>query len=185
MNSFLKKFIETSVYAATTLLLAKLIGIGLGLVLSKASFTFATQSNGIISAIIVPSLEQVRAVSLVADLVFSALLIVATLFVLTKTILFNNLATHPRVLVKVIHYNLTHWLEDGTAMYPRLFAWGAFLWLGVILIVKDYSDGLIPLYTPFILGLFAVFYTYQVFSYLDTHISDMISYLYGNKTSQA
>lgn len=182
MSSFLKKFVETSIYAATALFAAKLAGVGIGLLLSKASFTLATQDNGIISAVVVPSLDQVRAISLIADLVFTSGLIVTALIVLTKTILFNDLTTHPRVLVKVIHYNLSHWLEDGTDMYPKLFAWGLFLWLGVVLIAKDYTDGLIPLYTPFILGLFAVFYTYQVFTYLDTHISDMISYIHGNKT---
>jgi len=95
--------------------------------------------------------------------------------------LFYDLTRHPRVLVKVINYNLTGWLEDGQSMYPRLFAWGTFFWLACVLVVRDYIVTEIPIALPITLGLFTVIYTYQIFSFLESHISDMISYLYGTK----
>ena len=89
------------------------------------------------------------------------------------------------MMVKVIHYNLTSWLEDGQSMYPRLFAWATFMWLATILVVKDYLTISIPVAVPLTIGVFSVYYTIQVFSFLDAHISDMISYLYGEKRTHS
>ncbi|PIY18136.1 hypothetical protein CO112_00670 [Candidatus Dojkabacteria bacterium CG_4_9_14_3_um_filter_150_Dojkabacteria_WS6_41_13] len=180
MSEFLKRYIETSLFAATVLLFAKLVGVWIGLSITKVTFSLVTVPE-IFTYVSVASLDQVRQVSTIADGVFVATLVVVGTLVLIKTILFNDLTRHPRVLVKVIHYNLTGWLEDGQSMYPRLFAWGTFFWLACILVVRDYMVAKIPLALPITLGLFTVIYSYQVFNFLETHISDMISYLYGTK----
>ncbi len=185
MSSFLKKFFETSIYAATTLFVAKLVGIWVGLLATGSRFTFVATEGSIINSIVVESTAQVQSVSIIGGLVFISIIVIAVMIILAKTILFNDLTRSPRVLVKVIHYNLSSWIEDGKDMYPKLFSWGIFLWLAVISLFGEFRSNIIPLYIPFILAVFAVFYTYQVFAYLDTHISDMISYLYGEKTRKA
>jgi len=121
MSEFLKRYIETSLFAATVLLFAKLVGVWIGLSITKVTFSLVTVPE-IFTYVSVASLDQVRQVSTIADGVFVATLVVVGTLVLIKTILFNDLTRHPRVLVKVIHYNLTGWLEDGQSMYPRLFA---------------------------------------------------------------
>lgn len=180
MNEFLKRYIENSLLAATVLLVIKLIGVWIGLTISKASFSLVTTTQ-LFTYISVSTLDQVKLITTIADGVFVALLVVIGTFVLVKTTYFNDLTRHPRVLVKVIHYNLTGWLEDGQGMYPKLFAWGTFLWLAVVLVARDYMIAHIHVSLPIAMGAFAIIYTYQVFSFLDTHISDMISYLYGTK----
>jgi hypothetical protein len=180
MNEFLKRFIENSLIAATLLLLFKLVGVWLGLVITNVSFSLVTATE-LMTYISVASFEQVRQVTTVAEGFFVAALILSGTIVLIKTTLFNDLTRHPRVLVKVIHYNLTGWLEDGQGMYPKLFAWATFLWLATVLVVRDYLVTGIHVAFPIAMALFSVVYTYQVFSFLDTHISDMISYLYGSK----
>lgn len=180
MSEFLKRYIETSLFAATLLLLAKLIGVWVGLAFTNVAFSLMTVPE-VFTYISVASLDQVRQVTTIADGIFVTVIVIAGTFVLIKTLLFNDLTRHPRVLVKVIHYNLTGWLEDGKSMYPRLFAWGTFLWLACILVVRDYLVAKIPLALPIIIGLFALLYSYQVFSFLEKHISDMISYMYGTK----
>jgi hypothetical protein len=166
--------------AATVLLFAKLIGVWIGLSLSNATFSLVTLPE-LMTYVAVSSLEQVKTVTTAADSTFIALAVLAGVFVLVKTTLLNDLTRHPRILVKVVHYNLTGWLEDGQSMYPKLFAWGMFLWLAFILVLKDYLTLGLSVILPTIMGIFCVFYTYEVFSFLDTHISDMISYLYGTK----
>lgn len=180
MSEFLKRFIENSLFAATTLIFTKLLGVWLGLAITKVSFSLITAPE-LFTYISVSSLEQVKQITTIADGFFIGVLIIIGTLVLVKTILFNDLTRHPRVLVKVIHYNLTGWLEDGQGMYPKLFAWGTFLWLAFVLVAKDYISTGIHIALPLSMGIFALVYTYQVFSFLDSHISDMISYLYGTK----
>jgi len=180
MSEFLKRYIEVSLLAATLLIFAKLLGVWIALVITKSTFLFSTTAE-LFTYISVSNTEQVRQITSIADGIFVSSIAVFGTFVLVKTLLFNDLTRHPRVLVKVIHYNLTGWLEDGQGMYPKLFAWGTFIWLAVILVTKDYLDTGISIAFPIIAGIFALVYTYQVFSFLDTHISDMISYLYGSK----
>jgi len=180
MSEFLKRYVETSLVAATILLFAKLAGVWVGLSVTRVTFSLITLPE-LMTYVAVSSLDQVRQVTTVADGVFIGITVLAVIFVLIRTALLNDLTRHPRILVKVIHYNLTGWLEDGQSMYPRLFAWGMFLWLAFILVLKDYLTVGIPVALPLVLGFFCIFYTYQVFSFLDAHISDMISYLYGTK----
>lgn len=180
MSEFLKRFIEASLLAATLLIFAKLIGVWIALGVTKSAFVFTTAPE-LFTYISVSTIAEVRQITAIADGLFIGFIVVLGTITLLRTLLFNDLTRHPRVLVKVIHYNLTGWLEDGEDMYPKLFAWGTFIWLSCILIVKDYIDTGIPLILPVVAGIFAIVYTYQVFSFLDTHISDMISYLYGSK----
>lgn len=180
MSEFLKRFVETSLVAATVLLFAKLVGVWIGLSATNATFSLVALPQ-LITYVAVSSLEQVKQVTTVADGVFIAITILAGVFVMVRTTLLNDLTRHPRVLVKVVHYNLTGWLEDGQSMYPKLFSWGLFLWVAFILVLKDYFSVGVSFVLPTVMGIFCVFYTYQIFSFLDTHISDMISYLYGTK----
>lgn len=180
MSEFLKRYVETSVFAAVILLFSKLLGVWIALIVSGVTFSFSSKTE-VITSITLATAEQVQHVTFIADSIFVALLVLIGTGVLVKTLLFNDLVRHPRILVKVIHHDLTGWLEDGHAMYPKLFAWGTFIWLAVILVIKDYVDTGIPVALPLIAGIFAIVYTYQVFSFLDTHISNMISYLYGSK----
>lgn len=180
MNEFLKRFVETSLVAATVLLFAKLIGVWIGLSVTNSTFSLVALPE-MITYVAVSTLEQVKQVTTVADSIFIAITVLAGVFVLVKTALLNDLTRHPRILVKVVHYNLTGWLEDGQSMYPKLFSWCMFLWLTFILVLKDYFSVGVSLVLPSIMGLFCIFYTYEIFSFLDAHISDMISYLYGTK----
>lgn len=178
MSEFLKRYVETALGAATLFMLAKLLGVWIGLALSKSSFVLVTFPE-IITYITVNSLDTVRQVTTIADGVLVGVTVLSGTFVLVKSMLLNDLTRHPRILVKVIHHNLTGWLEDGHSLYPRLFAWGTFIWLGSIVVIKDYVTAGIPVALPILSVVFAIAYTYQVLSFLDTHISDMISYLYG------
>ncbi len=180
MSEFLKRFIETSLLAATLLIFAKLAGVWIGLVATKAPFSLAATPE-LFTYISVSTISQVKQITTIADGIFISAIALFGSLTLIRTLLFNDLTRHPRVLVKVIHYNLTGWLEDGQGMYPKLFAWGTFIWLAVILVIKDYLAVGINVSLPLIAGIFAIVYTYQVFSFLDSHISDMISYLYGSK----
>lgn len=180
MNDFLKRFIEHSLFAATFMVLLKIVGVWVALLATKTDFALESAAQ-IFTYITVQSTQQVTQITTFADTFFVVALILAGITVLVKTTYFNDLTRHPRVLVKVIHYNLTGWLEDGQGMYPKLFAWGTFLWLATVLVVRDYMTAGVPIALPFGMGAFAVLYTYQVFRFLDTHISDMISYLYGTK----
>lgn len=180
MNDFLKRFIEHSLFAATTLLLLKVLGVWGGLLFTRTDFALESAAQ-IFTYIMVQSAQQATLITTIADTFFVVTLVLVGIFVLLKTTYFNDLTRHPRVLVKVIHYNLTGWLEDGQGMYPKLFAWGTFFWLATVLVIRDYMTIGIPLALPIGMGAFAVLYTYQVFRFLDSHISDMISYLYGTK----
>ncbi|MCC7304504.1 hypothetical protein IT418_03800 [bacterium] len=180
MSEFLKRFIEAALLAATLLIFVKLAGLWFALAYTKSSFIMAT-SPELFTYISVSTIAEVKQITTIADGIFVAATVVMGTFVLVKTLLFNDLTRHPRVMVKVIHYNLTGWLEDGQDMYPKLFAWGTFIWLSAVLIAKDYFATGISLALPLVAGIFAMVYTYQVFSFLDTHISDMISYIYGSK----
>lgn len=180
MQAFLKKFIISSLFASALFIFAKLLGLWASLYFTGT--TFAITTGGDLSNFLTVATErQAYNVAFYADTIFTIITILAGATILIKTILFNDLTRNPRVLVKVIHMNLTGWLEDGQDMYPKLFAWEAFLWVATILIIKDTSQYGFPYYLAGILGSFTVYYTYQVFSFLDSHISDMISYLYGTK----
>jgi len=180
MSEFLKRYIETALVIATLLLVAKLAGVWLGLAMTGATFSFVTISQ-FISYISLSSLEQVQQITTIADGVFLGVAVAGGTFTLLRSLLLNDLTRHPRTLVKVVHYNLTGWLEDGQSMYPKLFAWVTFLWLTFILILRDYISLGINIWLPVTIGLFSTYFTYQIFSFLDTHITDMISYIYGSK----
>jgi len=181
MRQFLKKFLSSSFLAGTVFIFSKTIGIWLGLYITGATFTLNI-SDSLNNMIVVSSSAQIEEIVLYSNLVFIVLIIVAATLILSKTIIFNDLTRSPRVLVKVIHLNLSGWLEDGHSMYPKLFAWNIFLWMGTLLVVKDFLSNNLPIYLPLSIGIFSAFFTYKVFNFLDSHITDMISYIYDTKT---
>lgn len=182
MNEFLKKYVATSFSAAAYLVTAKLLGVWLGLLITKVPFSIDSFQG--ITTLVVATNEQVAKIAFISDIVFVTALIIAGIFVLIRTHLFNDLTRNPRVLVKVIHYNLMSWLEDGQSMYPKLFAWGTFIWIGTVVVIKDVIQQFAPLWLGAFPVFFSLYYTYTVFSFLDSHIHDMIKYLYGDNNKK-
>jgi len=81
MSEFLKRYIETSLFAATILLFAKLVGVWIGLSVTKVAFSLITMPE-IFTYISVTSLDQVRQVTTIADGIFVAIIVIVGTFVL-------------------------------------------------------------------------------------------------------
>lgn len=180
MRDFLIKFLGTSIFAGGVLIISKLISVWIALSITSGKYSIQMPyTEGALFR--VANEAQLSAVLQKADLIFVALVVIVGGIILAKTLLFNDLTRNPRVLVRVIHLNLTDWLEDGKVMYPKLFAWSIFLWVATGIVFNNYLESSTPLYISAICFIFTIYYTYQVFSFLDKHISDMISYIHGDK----
>jgi hypothetical protein len=179
MGDFLKRLVTTIIFVATFLFIARIVSIWLALIIAQVPYTLTSNNN--LNLITIDDAQKLTQIVSIADLLFSAAIIVTASIVLARTLLLNDLTRNPRVLVKVIHYNLMGWLEDGKQMYPKLFGWSILLWVATIIVVKNVMQLAVPGYWAVALGLFSIYFTYRVFSFLDKHISDMIGYIYAEK----
>jgi hypothetical protein len=179
MSHFIERLVKTLLYAATFLLLTRIASIWLSFLMHDIPFTLEARND--ITLLTVESSSALALTMKTANNIFVALVVLVSGFVLTKSLIFNDLTRSPRVLVKVIHYNLTGWLEDGKELYPKLFGWNILLWIVTIVVIKDAYNGLSSTFLPIILTLFSMYFTYKVLSFLDKHISDMIGYIYAQK----
>lgn len=179
MGNFLKRLVATIVFAATFLFVMRIASIWLALLFTGVPYSLTSRSD--LNIITINDPQQLVTIISMSDLIFSVGVIIAASIVLVRTLLLNDLTRSPRVLVKVIHYNLLGWLEDGNQMYPKLFGWAILLWVATIIVVKNVFQLAVPSYWAIALGLFSVYFTYRVLSFLDKHISDMIGYIYAEK----
>lgn len=175
MSKFVKNFLIESLYASGILLLAKLIGIIGSLYITGSQFSFQTATGLPTIGLTLSSSDNLFLVNSVSNLIFSVIVIIFATFNITRIYFTTFAKKNPKVVAKIIYYNLIDWLENGEKSYPKLFTWAIYMWLGAILVLRDSILGISWNQLPVVFIIFAAFFSILIFMQLDRHI-EIISF---------
>jgi len=177
MKGFFSHFFIESLNASIVFIFTKIVGIWLALWITGEPYTFQpVQGLFTTTKLVLTDVNSVFLVNGVANIFVLIVSIVIAFIILTRSIYLNELNQTPRIVVKIIYLNLHTWMEDGKKMYPRLMAWGMYLWLVTIILFRDSTVGISWNIVSILSLIVSITYTAITFNFLDKHINHVISF---------
>jgi len=183
MDTFIRNFLKESILAGAFLILAKFIGILVGLKLTKTTFIISFEKEILpVTRMFIESSADLKRINSIAGVVVLVACIISGVLVILRSIYLNEVGSHPKIMAKIVNINLLSLLESYDHIYPRLVAWNIYIVFAATMLIRDYLNKSVWLAIPIIMTLFAIIFTYVVFGYIDGHINIISFYKKdGNK----
>lgn len=158
MSKLLKRALKNSLMPAILMIAGKALGIFV--VSAKYGFPLeiGNDVNGLFSTQIYFQEEVVTYfVNSLSDLTMLISIAVPTIYLITKTSLFQSTLENPRTVVKVAKFNMLKWLTKDDTTFLMVFVWCAFLWLTSAIVIKNVLLGNTYLWIGILAGILSLF----------------------------
>lgn len=120
----------------------KALGIFLVSAIYGLSFEIGNDINGFFSTQIYFEEEEVTLfVNSISDLLMLLLLTVPTVYLVSKTVIFQSAVDNPKTVVKIAQFNILKWITRDDTTFLKIFIWCAFLWLTSAVTIKNSLEG--------------------------------------------
>lgn len=142
MSKLLKRALKNSLVPAILMIAGKALGIFLVSAIYGLSFEIGNDINGFFSTQIYFEEKEVTLfVNSTSDLLMLILLIVPTIYLISKTVIFQSAVDNPKTVVKMAKFNVLKWITRDDTTFLKIFIWCAFLWLASAVTIKNSLEG--------------------------------------------
>lgn len=138
MSKLLKRALKNSLVPAILMIAGKALGIFLISAVYGFPLEIGNDINGFFSTqIYFQDSEITLFVNSISDLLMLLVLAVPTIYLVTKTIIFQSTIDNPKTIVKMAKLNVLSWITKDDTTFLKLFIWSTFLWLASAIVVKN------------------------------------------------
>ena len=158
-----KKLFEAALLPAAIMLLAKLAGFWLMVMSLNIPWTINFEAGtypGIYPFITDSNLS--RAASFV-DTVFVWVMLIGLFYYVFTALFLHNSHVHPKVISRLVKYNMLHLIKDNFNLYHEIIVWLIFAWIANILVLLNSLEGKTIIGIPTFSILFTAFLTVVFF----------------------
>ncbi len=142
MSKLLKRALKNSLIPAVLMIAGKALGI----FILSAKYGFPLEIGNDVTGLFSTQIyfqdsDVTNFVNSVSDLVMLITIAVPTIYLITKTAIFQSTIQNPKTIVKVTKFNILKWITRDDTTFLKIFLWCAFLWLCSALIIKNSIEG--------------------------------------------
>jgi hypothetical protein len=158
MSKLLKRALENSLVPAILMIAGKALGV----FLVSARYGFPLEIGNDIAGFFSTQIYfQDRDITLfvnsVSDLIMLITLSIPTIYLITKTAIFQSSLDNPKTIVKITRFNILKWITRNDTTFLKIFIWCAFLWVSSGLIIKNSLQGDTYLWIGITAGIVSLF----------------------------
>lgn len=136
-----KKLFKSSLLPASVLVLAKIFAFWLMVMSLNIPWTINLDASNFLGVYpLINDNSLIRATSYM-DLIFIWIVLLGLVYYLFVALIFHSSHVHPKVLTKLVKYNLTHLLKSNFNLYHEIIAWLLFAWVANILVLINSVAG--------------------------------------------
>ncbi|NLZ24171.1 hypothetical protein GX888_00255 [Candidatus Dojkabacteria bacterium] len=138
MSTLLKRALKISLVPAIIMVAGKALGIFVISAIHNFPIEVGNDISGFFSTQIYFQDEVVTYfVNSLSDFTMLISLAVPTIYLITKTALFQSTLQNPKTIVKVTKFNMLKWITRDDTTFLMIFVWSAFLWLTAAIVIKN------------------------------------------------
>lgn len=130
MSKLLKRALKIAIVPAILMIAGKILGIFAITYTYNLPFEVGNELSGIFTTQIYFSDHLTTLfVNSFSDLTMLLAISVPTLYLISKTAIFQSTLTNPKTIVKVTRFNILKWVTKDDTSFLMIFIWSAFLWI--------------------------------------------------------
>jgi len=158
MSNLLKRALKNSLVPAILMIAGKALGI----FILSAKYGFPLEIGNDIGGFFSTQIyfqdpDITYYVNSVSDLIMLIALAIPTIYLISKTALFQSSLKNPKTIVKVTKFNILKWITRNDTSFLKTFLWSAFLWVCSGLIIKNTISGDTYIWIGITAGLISIF----------------------------
>lgn len=138
MSKLLKRALKIAITPAILMIAGKVLGIFAIAYVYKLPFEIGNEVSRIFSTQIYFSDHLTTIfVNSFSDLTMLLAISVPTLYLISKTAIFQSTLTNPKTIVKVTRLNILKWVTKDNTSFLMIFIWSAFLWIVSAIVIVN------------------------------------------------
>lgn len=158
-----KKIFKASLLPAALMLIAKIVGFWLTVMSLNIPWTINIDSDGFLGIYpLLMSNTVVQAASFM-DMIFIWIMLLGLLYYLLIALFFHSTHLHPKIISKLVKFNLLYIVKNNFNLYHEIIVWLMFAWLANILVLINSVAGKTFIGIPTFSILFTAFLTVVFF----------------------